>query len=174
MSTQFAHEPRIAPLTPTDIEAVRALAHRVWHRHYPSIISPKQIDYMLAQRYAVDVIADELTRDNVWWHKCERGARIVGFSSCVTAERADELKLDKLYVDNDVQRGGVGAGLIDNALALAARLGKARLILAVNKNNTQAINAYLKHGFTVRESIVKDIGQGFVMDDFIMTRDAKA
>jgi diamine N-acetyltransferase len=165
------HEPlRIGALAQADIDAVRELAHSVWHRHYPSIISTAQIDYMLAQRYAHEVIAQELRSSGVWWHKATSGARLVGFSACALSERSDELKLDKLYVHNDTQRRGVGGRLVDNAARLAAHVGKTWLVLAVNKNNAQAIGAYLKHGFAVCESVVKDIGQGFVMDDFIMVR----
>jgi ribosomal protein S18 acetylase RimI-like enzyme len=61
--------------------------------------------------------------------------------------------------------------LIDRALAEARRQGCRRLVLAVNKNNATAIAAYLKHGFRVVESVVKEIGGGFVMDDHIMHKD---
>jgi ribosomal protein S18 acetylase RimI-like enzyme len=41
----------------------------------------------------------------------------------------------------------------------------------VNRNNHNAIGAYRKHGFQVRASQVKDIGGGFVMDDYVMVRE---
>jgi ribosomal protein S18 acetylase RimI-like enzyme len=41
-------------------------------------------------------------------------------------------------------------------------------VLAVNKHNAQAIAAYRKNGFRVADAVVKDIGGGFVMDDYIM------
>ena len=44
------------------------------------------------------------------------------------------------------------------------------MILAVNKRNTTAIGSYRKYGFVVRESIVDDIGHGFVMDDYVMEK----
>jgi ribosomal protein S18 acetylase RimI-like enzyme len=44
------------------------------------------------------------------------------------------------------------------------------VILAVNKRNTAAIGSYRKYGFVVRESIVDDIGHGFVMDDYVMEK----
>jgi len=44
------------------------------------------------------------------------------------------------------------------------------LILAVNKGNSNAIAAYRKQGFSIRDSVSVDIGGGFVMDDFIMAR----
>jgi hypothetical protein len=42
-------------------------------------------------------------------------------------------------------------------------------MLAVNKRNENAIAAYAKHGFAIVESVVKDIGGGFVMDDYVMS-----
>jgi ribosomal protein S18 acetylase RimI-like enzyme len=50
-------------------------------------------------------------------------------------------------------------------------LGAARLMLTVNKRNSKAIAAYERNGFTITESIVVDIGGGFVMDDYVMAKD---
>lgn len=44
------------------------------------------------------------------------------------------------------------------------------MILAVNKRNDKAIGSYKKYGFVVRETVVDDIGRGFVMDDFVMEK----
>jgi diamine N-acetyltransferase len=44
------------------------------------------------------------------------------------------------------------------------------VLLAVNKRNVNAINAYLKHGFRIAEAVVKEIGGGFVMDDYVMEK----
>jgi RimJ/RimL family protein N-acetyltransferase len=49
--------------------------------------------------------------------------------------------------------------------------GARRLILSVNKRNTKAITAYKRNGFVIVESVVTDIGGGFVMDDYVMARD---
>jgi len=47
-------------------------------------------------------------------------------------------------------------------------LGYRGVILAVNKRNASAIAAYRKYGFRIVDAIVKEIGGGFVMDDYIM------
>jgi ribosomal protein S18 acetylase RimI-like enzyme len=52
----------------------------------------------------------------------------------------------------------------------ARELGCSAMMLAVNKNNRNAIAAYRKHGFHIDSSVVKDIGGGFVMDDYLMVR----
>jgi ribosomal protein S18 acetylase RimI-like enzyme len=160
----------IAPLAAADIEPLRALAHAIWHAHYPGIISREQIDYMLAQRYSPEVIAAELARPDCWWRLARLGGEPVAFASCAldTAPRA--MKLDKLYVLPERQRGGIGGALLEQVLGIARQTGCERLWLAVNKNNAGAIAAYRRHGFAIRASVVKDIGGGFVMDDYIMER----
>ncbi len=49
--------------------------------------------------------------------------------------------------------------------------GARRLILSVNKRNIRAIAAYRRNGFIIAESVVTDIGGGFVMDDYVMTKE---
>jgi ribosomal protein S18 acetylase RimI-like enzyme len=42
------------------------------------------------------------------------------------------------------------------------------LYLTVNKNNTKAINAYYRAGFYLENEVVNDIGNGYVMDDYVL------
>jgi ribosomal protein S18 acetylase RimI-like enzyme len=141
----------IAPVEPGDAERIAALAREIWLAHYPGIIA-------------------ELQRDGVWWDKLLLGGEIIGFSSCFLTGEPGEMKLDKLYVRQDCQRRGYGGRLIGRAVAVARAQGCSRLVLAVNRNNLSAIAAYGKHGFRIRDTAVKDIGGGFVMDDYIMEK----
>jgi GNAT superfamily N-acetyltransferase len=160
----------IAPLAPEDAEAVAALAAKIWWPHYSGIISAAQIEYMLSQRYDPRVVRAELERDDVWWDKLLVGAKIAGFASCFLIAKAAEMKLDKLYVHPDYQRKGYGGMVIAHVGERARVQGCSRLTLAVNKRNGIAISAYRKHGFQVRAAVEKDIGGGFVMDDYIMEK----
>ena len=156
-------------LAPADIDAVAALARRVWHSHYPGIISVAQIEYMLAERYAPERIAAELGDPGIAWRVAEVDGWLAGYAS--THHRGDgELKLDKIYVDLACQRRGVGRALLDDALATARGLACATLILAVNRHNAKAIAFYRARGFEFSGTRVADIGGGFMMDDFIMRR----
>jgi ribosomal protein S18 acetylase RimI-like enzyme len=60
--------------------------------------------------------------------------------------------------------------MITRAGEVARSRGCSRLVLAVNKRNRSAIAAYLKHGFRIANAVTKDIGGGFVMDDYIMVK----
>lgn len=163
---------QIAELVTSDIEAVGALARTVWQATYPGLISQAQIDFMLAQRYAPGHLREELARADIGWDKALVDGRLAGFASTHWGEHeaAEEAKLDKLYIDPAAQRRGLGGRLIERAGERARAAGRRTLILAVNKGNAQAIAAYARHGFVKRDAVRVDIGDGFVMDDFIMAK----
>jgi diamine N-acetyltransferase len=158
----------VRAMQPDDVEPVRALAHAIWHAHYPAIISIEQIEYMLEQRYAPEVLRDELQRTDLWWELATAGAEPVGFSSCLLTGKAGEIKLDKLYVLPQRHGQGVGRALLASVCSRARRLNCGRLILAVNKRNAGPIAAYRRWGFVIEQAVVQEIGEGFVMDDYLM------
>lgn len=161
---------RIEPLEAADVDRLAALAREIWYAHYPAIISVAQIEYMLAERYRAEIILGELRRDGVWWDKLTIEGAMEGFASYFLTGAPGEMKLDKLYVHPRLQRRGYGGMMIAHADEVARSRGCDRLVLAVNRNNRSAIDAYLKHGFHIAKAAVKDIGGGFVMDDYIMVR----
>ena len=172
--TKVAGAGVISPLAFDDnvaIDELIALAGATWRAHYPGIISVAQIEYMLAQRYDPQVVRGELGRDGIWWDKLIAEEEMAGFASYFLTGVPGEMKLDKLYVHHDHQRKGYGGMLLDRVLGIARAHGCTTLMLAVNKHNQTAIAAYRKYGFRIAESVVKDIGGGFVMDDYIMVRD---
>ena len=77
--------------------------------------------------------------------------------------------LEKLYLLPGHHGRGLGRGMLARAIDEARALGARRLDLYVNKANAKAIRAYRAAGFAIAESLVKDIGGGFVMDDYRMT-----
>ena len=160
----------ILPVSAADVEAIARLARVVWQATYPGIIGQEQIDFMLAQRYDSARLNAELRVDTVFWDKAVVDGELAAFSNTVPGATASEMKLDKIYVDPARQRLGLGGLLIARACEHARQRGGDTLILAVNKRNEHAIAAYRKHGFAVREAVRVDIGNGFVMDDFIMAK----
>jgi GNAT superfamily N-acetyltransferase len=162
--------PLISPLTSNDIDTLAALARIVWQDAYPGIITQAQIDFMLEQRYDTRRLLAELAMPEVWWDKATLAGELVAFASCLLSATPGEMKLDKIYVDPARQRLGLGGRLIAHVAQRALAQGCNSLILAVNKRNERAIAAYRKHGFVVRQAVCVDIGNDFVMDDFIMAK----
>lgn len=152
-----------------EIDALVVLARAIWHACYPGIITPEQINHMLAQRYNPALIRQLQARGDPWW-VARAGEAMCGFAHAQVLDEND-CKLDKLYVASDLQRHGIGALLLAKAEDFARRHGRTRLILRVNRHNAQALAAYRKYGFAKSAEVREAIGGGFEMDDFVMTKE---
>ncbi len=158
----------ISSLAEDDIAAVIELAGVIWRRHYPGIISMEQIDYMLAQRYTPALIRAQMHSGKAWWDKVVLDRQMIGFAQYEPYQRS--MKLDKLYLHQDYQRQGYGGRMLAHVEDESRRRGFGAVRLNVNKHNVKAIAAYRKNGYAVVETVVADIGRGFVMDDYVMEK----
>lgn len=154
-----------------DLPCVRALAHRIWHRHYPGIISAEQIDYMLDRGYSDESLLGFIDRTGSGLALLHADGAPTGFAAWYRADAPATTKLDKLYVLQDAQGRGLGRKLIAHVESAARGDGSRTLVLNVNKHNASAIAFYERCGFLTREAVVVDIGRGFVMDDYVMAKD---
>ena len=169
-SSPTAEDFLISPLREADIAPVCALAREIWRQHYPGIITVRQIEYMLEQRYSADVIRSQLRSGEVWWDKLEVGGQLCGFANYERGSAAHSMKLDKLYVHQLVRGKGYGAALIAHVADVARQQGMKELYLQVNKHNYGSVAAYLRAGFVIAQAVKADIGNGFFMDDFVMSK----
>jgi diamine N-acetyltransferase len=161
---------RIVAAVEADLPRVAELAGIIWRTHYPGIITAEQIEYMLVLGYSREALRRFIAEEGAGLDLAYVGDRFAGFAAYYRVEHQHELKLDKLYVHRDYHGRGVGNRLIARVEAAATTQGRPTLILNVNKHNAQAIRAYERNGFTIRESVVVDIGGGFVMDDYVMAK----
>jgi diamine N-acetyltransferase len=161
---------RIVPASERDVPAVATLAQRIWRAYYPGIITEDQIEYMLAMMYSRDVLLEEL-RGPIRYDRLFAGDEFVGFASYGPTEQQACFKLHKLYLLPQSQRRGLGGFLLQHCEVQAGRLGASRMVLNVNKDNGRALAFYRKNGFGITQSVVVDIGGGFVMDDYVMEKE---
>ena len=149
-----------------DIAEIRRLARSIWCEAYNSILSKEQIDYMLDMMYSEEVITGEILSGVVWdLIVCEGTS--CGYLSYSPAED-NAVKLSKIYIDKNFRGKSIAANALRRVIEYAAQKGRDHVFLTVNKNNKIAIRAYEKNGFVISDSVVTDIGNGFVMDDYIM------
>jgi GNAT superfamily N-acetyltransferase len=153
-----------------DLASVAALADETWRQHYPGILSDAQIDYMLARGYARDALAPFVLEPQSGIALAERGGELLGFAAWQPTDARDALKLDKLYVQPRHHGEGIGSALLNHIADVARAAGCMRLVLNVNRRNDASIRWYERRGFVVRERGDFPIGNGFVMEDFIMEK----
>jgi GNAT superfamily N-acetyltransferase len=162
---------RIVSASQEHLPVIAQLAGRIWRACYPGIISHAQIEYMLARMYALETLRDEIRCRGIRYEVLFVDGQPAGFASFGPASEPGVVKLHKLYLLPELQGRGLGSRLLKHCEAEARRLGAQRLILSVNKRNARAIATYRRHDFVIAESVVTDIGGGFVMDDFIMAKE---
>jgi ribosomal protein S18 acetylase RimI-like enzyme len=157
-------------LTGADFEPLARLAETIWRAHYTKIIGSAQVDYMLAGRYTPERLRAYLNAADRWLMLLRIDNQIIGYCSYALAENPDEMKLEQLYLLPEYYGQGLGRLMLRHIEQQALASGCGTLMLQVNKHNDIAIAFYSKSGFTVREEAVIDIGNSFVMDDYVMEK----
>ncbi len=159
---------QIQKLAVEDIGIVQHLAETIWPQVYSSIISAAQIRYMLDMMYSKESLNQQLDKGHqfILAIKDDKAIGFAAFSQKSTTE-TNIFRLHKLYVLPQLHTKGVGSFLLDYVKTTSKNLGANTLELNVNKNNS-ATNFYNKKGFTVLREEVLDIGDGYVMDDYVM------
>jgi GNAT superfamily N-acetyltransferase len=160
--------------TEAGLPAISELAGVIWRACYPGIITMEQIDYMLARMYSLDVLRDEIRSQGIRYDRLLLDGKLAGFASYGPTSELGVMKLHKLYLLPELHGRGLGSRLLQHVEREVRAGGVRRLILSVNKRNARAITAYQRNGFVITESVVTDIGGGFVMDDYIMAKDWSA
>ena len=152
-----------------DIESIQDLANRTWYIAYGEIISLEQIEYMLEKMYNKGELLSQLEEGHQFLIAEEDGIDL-GFAGFSVLDSASGIyKLHKLYVLPETHGKGIGKLLMNEVVNLAKRAGGSALQLNVNRNN-KAADFYKKAGFIVKETIDLDIGNGFLMNDYIMEK----
>lgn len=161
---------QLRPMTSSDIDAVISIGRRIWQEHYVPIIGQEQVDYMTSQRFTHDYLGQYPDSSDRWLDLLEVDGATVGYCSYSLGPAPGELKLEQLYLLPELHGRGLGGMMMRHIEAHARRLGRNTVWLTVNKYNAGSIEVYKKSGFTVREEAVFDIGNGFVMDDYVMEK----
>jgi diamine N-acetyltransferase len=152
----------------TDISTVQSLAKKIWQEHYVPFIGQAQIDYMLGKFYTNESLLQQIA-DGQMFYLIDNEDIVSGFVAVSRKEDATYF-IHKFYIDG---RGkGLGTKVFEDILSLHPDATTFRL--TVNKHNYKSINFYFKIGFIIENTAVFDIGNGFVMDDFVMVWQRKA
>ena len=165
--------PRIKKVqTEADIDRVAALAREIWHEHYTPIIGQAQVEYMVPKFQSSEAITAQI-HEGARYDLILDTHEAVGYIGVVPDLQAGELFLSKIYIHRQRRGQGLGRLALEHVESVACALNTLHIWLTVNKNNTASIRAYEHMGFVHRRAICQDIGQGFVMDDYLMDKTLK-
>lgn len=146
---------------------IRTIAQKVWPIAYGSILSREQLDYMMEMMYSVPSLKQQAASDREFILAIEN-EEAVGFASYeFNCDGTSKTKIHKIYILFNQQGKGIGKILIDYITEKAQNQQQSALVLNVNKHNV-AQHFYRKLGFEITKEEVIDIGNSYVMDDYVM------
>lgn len=151
-----------------ELTIVADLAYRIWPSTFAEILSPEQLTYMLNWMYSEEALRSQFLNGNVFFVMEIEGIPIGFMGIEAHYPRPDQMKVHKLYVLPEVQGGGAGRKFIEKALEIALGKGIKELTLNVNRFN-RAVDFYLRMGFLIEKQEDIDIGNGYLMEDYVMT-----
>lgn len=151
------------------IPIIRQIALDTWPDTFGNILSKKQIEYMLEWMYSLDSIKQQIQNGHVFV-LIKNKAAYLGYASFeFNYKNENKTKIHKLYVLPNNQGKGLGSFLMNFIGQKALEKQNSALILNVNRFN-KSVQYYHKIGFkTVKQENI-DIGNGFVMEDFVMEK----
>ncbi|REC48485.1 GNAT family N-acetyltransferase [Chryseobacterium pennipullorum] len=160
---------KLIQATAGDIPMIQELARRSWENAYAEILSQEQMDYMLSEMYSEKEIGTQLHNPNYHYYLIQDTDHDAyeGFIGYELHYEEKTTKLHRIYLIPESKGKGLGKRALEFLTEKVDESGDSRIILNVNKFNA-ARNFYEAQGYRVYDEGVFDIGNGFVMDDYLM------
>lgn len=161
-------QPSLKPvLSDKDIKGTVALAAIIWKEHFTPLIGAAQVEYMLDKFQSEKAIKQQIENGYLYF-ALTLGEKQIGY----TGLRLDTdcLFLSKLYIQKEYRGKGFSRLMIAEAEKIAKQNGKPIIRLTCNRHNAGSLAVYKKAGFQIVREEKTDIGNGFVMDDYIFEK----
>ena len=157
---------RIMPVTNMElVYSVYAVAESIWEQYYTPIIGEAQVEYMVEKFLSPDAIVEQINSGYEYF-LFSYDYTFAGFAAIL--EKDGELFLSKLYVDEEFRGKGIGKHMFQKFIEICKLRNLKKIWLTCNRNNLDSLAVYEHLGFKKTREEVTDIGNGFVMDDFIL------
>lgn len=160
---------KIVEASTEHIFIIQSLSDRIWPQTFGNILTQDQIAYMMDMMYSKPALEKQMENGHHYLLVEEDGEYLGYLSYELNYKKSDITKIHKIYILPSLQGKGIGRFFIDATAKIAGKNNNAELSLNVNRFN-KAIDFYQRMGFDVvsREDI--DIGNGFLMEDYVMNK----
>lgn len=154
------------------------LAAEIWNEYWPAHIGQEQTDYMVRNFQSLPAIERDMAQNayEYWFVVSDEEdgtSKVVGYTGGHVEPETNRFFVSKIYLLKEHRGRGFARKTVQfyDDLCRERRLGA--MYLTVNKHNELGVRAYKGTGFSIIDAVVTDIGNGFVMDDYIMERSVK-
>lgn len=160
----------ISEATVNDIKTIQDITYKTWPITYGEILTEEQLKYMLDLFYSHEALAAQFQKKEQLFYLISDENAVVGFIGIEHNYNKEPItKIHKIYLLPETQGKGIGKMAFEKIAELALENNSASLLLNVNLFN-KALNFYEKIGFKIKEEVNIEIGNGYLMEDFVMQK----
>ena len=162
----------IRKATLEDISLINEMAWIVFPHTYNKMLPPGQTEYMMEWMYSEESLHKQMTQDGHIYYLAFKGDEPAGYLS-IQPEAEHVYHLQKIYVLPHFQGLKLGKKLFNHAIKSIKELHPepCQMRLNVNRDNTKAVEFYQRMGMSKVFEGDFEIGQGYLMTDYIMGLD---
>lgn len=153
-------------VTNNNLNQLETLIQQIWPEVFLPIIGKEQVDYMLSHYQSKEAIQTEIAA-GVCYFLLYAENQPVGYTAYKLEKEV--LFISKLYIKAEYRGKGYMSDIF-SWYEKSANETAHKLQLRVNRQNQQAISVYLHKGFSVVKEDQASLGDGFIMDDYIMEK----
>ena len=153
-----------------NIKTIQEITYTTWPITYGKILSEEQLDYMLDLFYSDEALNNQLDKKEQLFYMISEDETTLGFIGIEHHYKNEPVtRIHKIYLLPETQGKGIGKKVIVEIQKLALENNSSSLSLNVNRFNS-ALSFYKKIGFEVIDEVNIDIGNGYLMEDYVMKK----
>jgi len=162
----------ISPANNSHFGIIKDLAYQIWPATYGSILSEKQLAYMLDLFYSEKAL-EQNAADNHHFILINENEVAVGFADYELQYKNEAVtRIHKIYVLPETQGKGFGKKMIQYIENKALEVNNIKLSLNVNRFN-KAKEFYERQGFKIAFEEDVELDFGYLMEDYRMEKEFK-
>lgn len=154
-----------------EIEVTATIAKEIWNQHFTPLIGIDQVNYMLDNFQSIGAITKQIRNEGYSYFLVLDQKVPIGYFAFYLKE--DFLYISKLYLKKSARGKGYSRIILSFIENKASSNGAKFIKLNVFKGNDHTISVYKRMGFEVIDQPQIDIGNGFILDDYVMRKSLK-
>lgn len=148
------------------INTVYGLAQEIYREHYSKIVPMDFLEYWIELYQNKQTIIESINSGEIYYLiKSEN--EYVGYFSYTIDNLEKNLFISKLYIRKDSRGKGLARFAFEKILNTAKSFRLNEIWLKTLRKNP-SVKIYQKFGFEIFKEVKTDIGQGFILDDYIL------
>ncbi|WP_251389561.1 GNAT family N-acetyltransferase [Mediterraneibacter agrestimuris] len=148
------------------IQEIAELAEIIWHEHFVPIIGKEQVEYMVDKFQSYHSLKEQIENGYEYYQIIDSD-EFCGYCG-IHQEDDGRLFLSKLYLKKEARGRHLASQAFEFLKALCKERHLSAIWLTCNKHNDGSLAVYRHFGFETIDTQEADIGNGFIMDDYIM------